>query len=56
MIIFKNINETLSLFTLILVLFITIKQAMGIMFSHRHTATIKGNLQLFKEYINNTEE
>ena len=52
----KNLNYTLSLISLVVILFLSIKFGLGLIFSSHRTDTIKGNLALLKDYHNNEEE
>lgn len=53
----KNINETLSLLSLLIITLITLRVGFGAIFSsHLTGSTIKGNHELLKKYSENTEE
>lgn len=52
----KNLNETLSLLTLALIAFFSIKIGLGFIFSNHLTGTAKGNFELLKAYKDNEEE
>lgn len=52
----KNLNESLSLLAMIIILFLTLKAGIGWMFSFHRNDTLRGNLVLFKNYSENEEE
>lgn len=52
----KNLNETLSLLSLVVLAAISIKVGLGLIFSAHLTGSAKENLKLLKEYSENTEE
>lgn len=52
----KNLNETLSLFTLIVVAILSVKYGLGLIFSAHLTGNRKDNFRLLKEYRDNIEE
>lgn len=52
----KNLNETLSLLVLTVLVLFSLKVGLGLIFSSHLQGTIKGNFNLFKDYINNEEE
>lgn len=52
----KNLNETLSLIVLTLIVLVSFKMGFGIIFSSHLSGSIKGNRALLKDYVNNEEE
>lgn len=52
----KNLNETLSLLSLIILVIFALKVGIGWMFSFDQSDTFKSNLVLFKNYKENDEE
>ena len=52
----KNLNDTLSLLSLLIITFFAFKIGIGWMFSLHRSDTLKGNLVLFKNYTENEEE
>lgn len=52
----KNLNETLSLLTLIILVISALKIGIGWMFSFDQSDTFKSNLVLFKNYEENEDE
>lgn len=52
----KNLNDIVSLLTLIIILIFTLKFGLGLIFSSHHNDTFKGNLILFNNYRDNEEE
>lgn len=52
----KNLNETLSLITLIIFVLASLKIGLGFLFSSHLSGTVKGNIELLKDYVNNIEE
>lgn len=52
----KNLNETLSLLALAISCAISLKIGLGLLFSSHLSGTVKGNIELFKDYVNNEEE
>lgn len=52
----KNLNETLSLLVLTVLVAASLKVGLGLIFSSHLTGSVKGNYALFKDYINNEEE
>lgn len=52
----KNLNETLSLLTLTILVAVSLKIGLGLLFSSHLSGTARGNLDMFKDYINNEEE
>ena len=52
----KNLNETLSLISLIALTFMAFKVGIGWMFSMHRNDTFRGNLVLRKNYSENEEE
>lgn len=52
----KNLNETLSLLVLTIIVLASLKIGLGLIFSSHLTGSVKGNYALFKDYTNNEEE
>ena len=52
----KNLNETLSLITLTVLVFVSVKIGLGLIFSSHLNGSARGNFTLLKEYSENTEE
>lgn len=53
----RNLNETLSILTLVVITLISLRIGFGVIFSsHLYGGTIKGNHELLKKYSENTEE
>lgn len=53
----KNLNETLSILSLVIITIISLRIGFGVIFSsHLNGGTIKGNHELLKKYSENTEE
>ncbi|MDO4500601.1 MAG: hypothetical protein Q4B60_04930 [Erysipelotrichaceae bacterium] len=52
----KNLNETLSLISLLILCVLSLKAGLGWVFSSHRTDTLKGNWLLLKDYCQNTEE
>ncbi len=54
----KNLNVTLSLICLVVIVLIALKVGLGLIFSSNleTTGTAKGNLELLKNYKDNEEE
>lgn len=52
----KSFNETLSLITIIILVFLTVKFGLGLIFSSHRTDTVKDIWFYFKNYSQNEEK